>query len=277
MQSISKHFYNGAKQLPLLFLTILALFPIYFMVMTAFKSKGEYIQNKFGFPHSITFTNFSQVFGEGTFFKWFTNSFILTVGSVALSLVCAVMGAYAIAKFSFPGRGNILKIIVSLMVLPPVVMILPLFRMMADMNLINTYAGATIIYTGILLPFSVFLLTNFFRTVPNEIIESAQIDGSSSIGILFRIIVPLSLPAFITLMIVNSLWVWNELLISVIFLQDDSLKTLMVGLTVFKSRFNLNIPVTMAGLILSTLPVALLYLIGQKSFIDGLTAGSLKG
>lgn len=277
MPSSSTMFVKWIKQIPLIILTVLAVFPIYYMIITAFKSKEAYTSNKFGLPASITFDNFLQVFGEGTFLVWFKNSFILTAGSVVLSLAFAVMAAYAVAKLNFPGRGYIMKVMVSLMVLPPVVMVVPLFRMMAKIDMINSYSGVIILYTGLILPFSVFLLTNFFRSVPDEIIESAQIDGCNPLRILVNIMLPLSLPAFMTLMIVNSLWVWNELLISVIFLQDDALKTLMVGLTVFKSRFNLNIPVTMAGLIISTLPIALLYLFGQKSFIEGLTAGAMKG
>lgn len=265
------------RHIPLLSLTVLALFPLYFMVSASLKTKADYISNKIGIPHHFSMENYIEVFGHGTFLIWFRNSILLTVGAVVLSMLLSVMAAYAIAKFSFPGKAMILKIIVALMVLPPVVMLIPLFRMMAGIGLLNTYSGVIIIYTGLVMPFSVFLLTNFFRSVPNEIIESAQIDGCGRMRILYSIILPLSLPAFLTLVIVNSLWVWNELLISVVFLQDDKMKTLMVGLTAFKSRYNLNIPVTMAGLVISTLPIAILYIAAQRFFIEGLTAGATKG
>ncbi|WP_274363816.1 carbohydrate ABC transporter permease [Paenibacillus thermotolerans] len=261
----------------LLFLTIMALFPIYFMIVTAFKTQNDYVANKFGLPGAFTFDNFGTVFAQDNFIKWFLNSTILTFGSVALTLVLAVLAGYAVAKIRFPGKKWVMNVVIALMIVPPVVMVIPLFGMMSRAGMINSQFGVILIYTGLLLPFSIYLLSNFFRAIPDEIIEAAMIDGCNLLQILFRIVVQTSLPAFITLMIVNSVWVWNELLISVIFLQDDTLKTLMTGLTVFKSKYTLNIPVTMAGLIISTLPIAIMYFIGQKSFVEGLTAGAVKG
>jgi ABC-type glycerol-3-phosphate transport system permease component len=113
--------------------------------------------------------------------------------------------------------------------------------------------------------------------VPDEIIEAAVIDGSSIPQILARVVVPLSGPPITTLLVVNALWVWNELLLALVFLPKDNLRTLMVGITVFKSRYNLDVPVTMTGLLLTTLPMILLYVIFQRVFIRGLTAGALKG
>ena len=162
------------------------------------------------------------------------------------------------------------------MVVPPVVMVGPLFKLMIQLKLLNTHFSVILIYTGLTLPFSIYMLTNFFKTIPNDIIHSARIDGCTDNRILRSIIVPMSSPAIITIILVNALWVWNELLIAVIFLQRDNLKTLMVGLTVFKSRYNLDIPVTMAGLVLATIPMLALYFAGQKYFIRGMTSGSLK-
>ncbi len=134
-----------------------------------------------------------------------------------------------------------------------------------------------IIYAGLTAPFSVYLLTSFFRTIPDELIESAMADGASHFRVLWQIIAPLSAPALVTLIIVNSLWVWNELLIALVFLPEDRLKTLMVGVTVFQGRYSLDVPVLMAGMLLASVPMLALYLIGQRFIIRGLTAGALKG
>jgi ABC-type glycerol-3-phosphate transport system permease component len=134
-----------------------------------------------------------------------------------------------------------------------------------------------LIYAGLTTPFSVYMLTNFFRSIPRELIESALTDGASHLRVLLQIVVPLSLPALVTLVVVNSLYVWNELLIALVFLPEDELKTLMVGLTVFRSRYNLDVPVTMAGMLLAALPMIILYVFGQRFFIRGLTAGAVKG
>jgi len=123
----------------------------------------------------------------------------------------------------------------------------------------------------------VFMLTSFFRTISPSMIEAATVDGASSFAVFWRIVIPLSGAPLATLAVVNLLWVWNELLIALVFLQDDSKKTLMVGITGFQSRYNLDVPAIMAGLTLATLPIATVYLFGQRFFVRGLVSGAVKG
>jgi ABC-type glycerol-3-phosphate transport system permease component len=156
-------------------------------------------------------------------------------------------------------------------------MIIPLFILFTNLSLTGTYPGVILIYAGLTLPFSAYMLTTFFRAVPRELFESAALDGASHLRILWKIVLPLSAPALVTLVVVNTLWVWNDLLIALVFLPSDELKTLMVGVTVFRSRFNLDVPITMAGLLLAALPMLVVYLFGQRFFIRGLTAGAVKG
>ena len=254
-----------------------ALYPIYFMVSTALKGRAEYLEDKWGLPWPLELRNFGDAIGGGEFFQWFQNSAIFTLGAVVLSTVIAALAAFAIARMQFRGREALLTVNVALMVVPPVVMVIPLFGLFTQLELVSTYHGVILIYAGLVTPFSVYLLTNFFRSIPTELIEAALSDGASHFGILTRIVAPLSLPAIITLVLVNSLFVWNELLIALVFLPEDELKTLMVGLTVFRSRYNLDVPITMAGMLLAALPMVLLYAFGQRYFIRGLTAGAVKG
>jgi ABC-type glycerol-3-phosphate transport system permease component len=142
--------------------------------------------------------------------------------------------------------------------------------------MINSFSGAILIYVGLLMPFSVYLMTNFFKTVPREIIDAARMDGCGTFGVFRQIMLPLSAPALLTLVVVNAMWVWNELLIALIFLQRDELKTLMVGIAAMRSRNYVDIPATMAGLLVATLPIVILYIAGQRYFIRGLTAGAVK-
>ncbi len=265
------------RQVVLAVAAILALYPVFFMVSTALKSRSEYLENQFDLPWPLYFGNFSEALRGGTFFTWFKNSAVLTVGSVALCTVIAALAAFAIARMRFRGRDVFFSLNVALMVVPPVVMLVPLFVLFVDLELVSTYRGTILIYSGLTLPFSIYLLANFFRSIPRELIESALTDGATNLGVLLRIVLPLSLPALVTLVVVNSLWVWNELLIALVFLPEDELKTLMVGITVFRSRYNLDVPVTMAGMLLASLPMVLLYLFGQRFFIRGLTAGAVKG
>ena len=261
----------------LILATLLVLLPGYFMIITAFKTQEGYSLNKFNFPDPVFTGNFVTAMRGGRFFLWFGNSIILAAGAVLLSTLVAALAAFAFARMNFAGRHVMLAINTALMVIPPVVMLIPLFLLLTRIDLISTYPGAILVYAGLLTPFSIYLLTNFFRTIPHEIVESALMDGASTLQILVLILLPLSGPALVTLIVVNTLWVWNDLLIALVLLPQDNMRTLMVGITVFGSRYNNDVPVAMAGMLLASLPMILLYVFGQRYFIRGLVAGALKG
>ena len=275
-KNTKNYFILIVRQIVMIVITVVSLYPVFYMIITALKSKEEYIYNKFNLPESIAWSNFTEIFIGKNFSTWFMNSVILTVGSVVLSLMIASFASFALSRYRFKGKNVILNFIISLMVIPPVIMVIPLFILMVNIDLVNTFAGVILIYTGLTIPFSIYLLTTFFRSIPQPIIESALIDGCSSFKILKNIIIPLSRAPIITLIVVNALWVWNELMIALIFLQKDELKTLMVGITVFKSRYNLNIPLTMMGLVVVTIPMVALYIFGQKYFVKGMISGAIK-
>ena len=257
--------------------TALALAPLLFMLMTALKTDEQYLNDTLGLPWPLSFGNFEEALHGGDFFIWLKNSAIMTFGAVIVSTLAAALCAFAIAQMRFRGQNLLLSVNIALLIVPPVVLLIPLFAQYADLGLISTYRGVVIIYAGLTAPFSVYLLTSFFRTIPDELIESAMADGASHFRVLWQIIAPLSAPALVTLIVVNSLWVWNELLIALVFLPEDRLKTLMVGVTVFQGRYSLDVPVLMAGMLLASVPMLALYLIGQRFIIRGLTAGALKG
>ncbi len=256
--------------------TLIALFPTLFMVLTSLKSDEEYTFNKVGWPQQIVLDHFHGVLFESGFIGWMVNSVILAAGAVGLSTVVSCLGAYAIARMQFRGRGLLFSVSTSLMAIPPVVMIVPLFVLYTQLDLISTYQGAILIYAGLITPFSVYLLVSFFRTLPRELFEAARIDGAGNFRILLSVVIPLSLPALLTLVVVNALYVWNDLLIAIIFLQDDAKRTLMAGISVFQGRYNDQIPLTMAGMVFASAPMIVLYLVFQKHYIQGLMAGSLK-
>ena len=267
---------NVAKQLVLLFAAFLALGPTIYMVITALKSDEEYAIDKLGFPHSPVLENFRSVLVDSPFLYWMLNSGILVAGAVMLSTAISVLGAYAIATMQFRGRDTLLAVSTSLMAVPPVVMIVPLFVLYTRLNMVSTYSGAILIYAGLITPFSVYLLVTFFRTVPRELYEAAHIDGAGQFTILMKVVLPLSLPALVTLIVVNSLYVWNDLLIAIIFMQDDAKRTLMAGISVFSGRYNNQVPLTMAGMVIASAPMFILYVLFQKQFIRGLMSGAIK-
>ena len=256
--------------------SLIALFPVYVMVTASFKSQGGFLNDPFLPTLHPSLGGFRAALND-QFPRWLLNSTIVTSASVAATLTVAALAAWGFSRWSFRGREALLSVLVSLMVVPPVVLLVPLFVFGARIGWISTFRLVILIYVGLMLPFSVFMLTAFFRTIPPSMIEAATVDGASSFTIFRRIVLPLSGAPLATLAIINLLWVWNELLIALVFLQDDSKKTLMVGITGFQSRYNLDVPAIMAGLTIATLPIVALYLFGQRFFIRGLVSGAAKG
>jgi raffinose/stachyose/melibiose transport system permease protein len=255
----------------------LALIPVYFMVVNALKSNSEYGANQLGPPHHLTLSTLHDALAGGSLFTWMLNSLLITGASVLVSTAVATLAAYPISLMQWrPGR-IMLSVMIALMVVPPIVLVIPLFQMMVDTHQVNTYQSVIVIYTGLMLPFSTFLLASFFATIPRSLIEAARIDGAGTFNTLRSVVLPLSRAALVTVIVVQALWVWNEVLIAVIFLQQSSLRTLMVGLTVFSSRYHLDVPIVMAGMLVATIPMLVLYLAGQRAFVRGLTAGATKG
>lgn len=264
------------KQAALVGAAAVALAPTAFMLLTALKTQEEYQTNKLGLPREPVLENFRAILGSPEFFRWMGNSALLVVGTVALSSIVAALAAYAIARMEFRGRLTLLALCTALMAVPPVVMIVPMFVLYTQIGLISSFGGAVLIYAALVTPFSVYLLTTFFRTIPNEMFEAAVVDGASDVQILLKVVLPLARPALLTLVIVNALWVWNDLLIAVIFLQDDTKRTLMAGIAVFQGRYNNQIPLTMAGMAIASAPMIILYILFQRQFVRGLMSGAVK-
>jgi ABC-type glycerol-3-phosphate transport system permease component len=265
-----------ARYALLIVVAFVALLPTYVMFTGAFKTQDEFLRSPFGLPFSPNLDGFARVW-SAEFPVWFMNSVFVTVTSVVVTVTFAAFAAWGFANWRFPGRSSFLGIVISLMVVPPVVLLIPLFQLGASLGWISTFRLLILIYIGLMLPFSIYMLTNFFATVPESIIEAARVDGASSWTTFVRIVLPLSKAPLATLAIVNALWAWNELLLALVLMQKNEVKTLMIGLTGFQSRYSLDIPTVMAGMAIATLPLLVAYLFGQRYFIQGLTAGAIKG
>ena len=267
---------RAPKHAVLILATLVALAPIYIMVTAAFKTQHDFLAQPFAPLVHPTLDGFRTAL-SAQFPRWLLNSTFVTVSAVLLTLILAATAAWGFAHWSWRGRDTVLAVLVSLMVVPPVVLLVPLFVFGVKLGWISTFRLLILLYVGLMLPFSIYMLTNFFRTIPSSLIEAATIDGASSWTVFRRVVLPLSTAPLVTLAVVNLLYVWNELLLALVFLQDDAKKTLMVGITGFQSRYSLDIPVIMAGLTLATLPIIVLYIFGQRFFVRGLLAGAVKG
>ena len=255
----------------------LSVLPIYFMVVNAFKTKAEYIGNRIGPPQSPSLNSLAEAIGGGDLYLWLLNSCLVTAASVLLSTALAALAAYPISLMRWRPGPVVLALLIVLLVVPPIVLVVPLFEMVVRAGQLNSLHTVIVIYTGIMLPFSTFLLASFFATLSRPLIEAARLDGAGTWRVFWLIVLPLSVPELMTVVIVQALWLWNEVLVAVIFLQDQGLRTLMVGLTLFNSRYRHDVPVVMAGMMVAAVPMVLLYLAGQRFFIRGLTAGGVKG
>lgn len=264
------------RQAFMIILALIILFPIYFMVINSFKTRFDFIKSAVSLPHPFTIQSYVDAFQGKSFGLWFINSIIITTISTVLSTIISAFAGYAFAKMDFKGKDSLFSMIIPLMSIPPVVLLIPQFRLMVTMGLINTRISVIIIYVGIMLPFTIYLLRNFFISLPDSLVEAALLDGCNNLQVFTRIMIPLSMPAMVTASVVNAVWAWNELLIALVFLQQEGLRTLIVGITLFKSRFTLNVPVIMAGLTIVTIPMLILYVLGQRQLIQGLLAGAIK-
>jgi raffinose/stachyose/melibiose transport system permease protein len=268
---------NIFSQIVLICVSIISIYPVLWIITTSLKTKEQYLENKIGISWPFTLESIKTAVESANFFRWILNSILITACSVILVTIIAILASYALTKLKIAGRVAILNISIALMTVPVIIMLIPLYIVFAKLNLINNYFGIILIYTGITAPFSIYLLQSYFKEIPWEITEAAVVDGCNSFNILTKIILPMSGPPIASLIIVNALWIWNELILALIFLPMDKSHTIMVGLTVVQSRFEINVPVVVAGLFISSLPLLILYLSLQKFFIKGLVAGSIKG
>jgi ABC-type glycerol-3-phosphate transport system permease component len=250
-----------------------SLYPLWFIVSTALKTNAAYQLDPTGFPTHPSLGALRSIVADQPLPRWMWNSFLVTLSSVAVSTLIALLAAYAVVFGRFHGHRIFLSTSVALMVVPPVTLLVPMFVFMVDTGWVNHLQSVIFFYTGLLVPFAIFFLTNFFRTVPAELIEAASVEGAGPFTVLRRIVMPISGAAAFTLIVVQAIWVWNELLIALVFLQNDSARTLMAGLAQFQGRYATNEPLVLAGALVSIAPVVLLYLSGQRFFVRGLTAG----
>jgi raffinose/stachyose/melibiose transport system permease protein len=266
---------NIVQHAILILASLIALFPLWFMVWTAVRSQDDYFRSPLGWPREIHWDNFTAAFGENIG-RWIVNSTIVTAGSVLLVTLISIPAAYVFVRLPFKGSALLLRVFVFLMVIPPIVMLLPLFSLMNALGRVNHFDAVILAYAGLMFPFSVFMMVRYIETIPQELYEAAFVEGASHLRILWSIVVPLLVPALLTLGIVNALWAWNELLIAVVMLQREEARTLQAGLALLKGKNTMDIPLVMAGATISAIPLLLVYLFGQRVFMRGLLAGAVK-
>lgn len=259
-------------------LVLVCLFPFWWMLLSSIKTLRElYTVPPVWWPSAPTLDNYYTVLFESNIPRYFLNSVIISVGSTGLALLLAIFASYGFARFRFTGSRMLQLFVLIGQLLPTAAIIVPLFITLRVLGLVNTYLGLILVYMIITLPLSVWMLTSYFRAIPRELDEAATIDGASRLGILFRIVLPLSTPGIVAVLVYAFVTTWNEFIFALCFATDSSVKTLPIGLAEFSTEFNTDWGAVMAASVIMTLPIALLFLSMQRLFVGGLTAGATKG
>ncbi len=268
--------WDGLIQILLIGNSIVMLTPIVIMFFSAFKTNAQIFQSPFSIPDFTNVKSLLRVWNETDFLLYMSNSLIVTASSIALILVLGTMAAYAIARYEFRGSGFILLFFLAGLTLPLKLAIIPLFIQMRDFGLIDSRLSLIFIYVATGLPTTVFILTGFIRSLPNELEDAARMDGANEARIMWSIMLPLVRPAMVIAAIQNVVPIWNDFFFPLIFIQNNNLKTLPQGLTAFMGEFGTDWGVLFSGLTLSALPIIILYIALSRQFINGMTAGAIK-
>ncbi|MBB1158222.1 MULTISPECIES: carbohydrate ABC transporter permease [Amycolatopsis] len=257
-------------------LALLFAAPLVWLLLSSVMSNAEI--NRFPpslWPSGIDFSGYRYVLENALFLRWFTNSLIVSVVTVAANLVFGSLGGYAFARMRFRGSKAMLGLMMATMAVPFQLTMIPTFLVMKKLGLIDSL-GALIV-PSLVTPFAVFLLRQFFLSLPRELEEAAWIDGCSRLRVLIRIVLPLSRPALSTVAVLTFLSTWNDLTWPLIAINHDTQYTLQLGLTTFQGQHHTNWAAVMAGNVITVLPVLLAFLGAQKTFIQSITSSGLKG
>lgn len=253
------------------------LVPVLLLLVTSVKSKSEIFTNPLALPKTFQFENYANAWTTGGFDQYFMNSVIVVAISLVLILLLASLAAYALVQFDFPADNFMLVFFLAGFMIPPQVLLVPLYTIMNALNLLNTYYSLIFAYVAFGLPFSIFLLRQFFVTIPDTYAEAARMDGCTELQVFFRVYLPLSLPALSAVAIYQFVFLWNEFLYAIIFITDDAKRTLPAGLMAFQGQYAGQWAQLAAGIVIAVTPTVIFFLIFQRQFMRGISMGATKG
>jgi multiple sugar transport system permease protein len=256
---------------------ITVIFPAYVALVTSLKSHGEvFTSPATWFPSHLKFSNYVDMFRQVPLGRAFWNSFLIAGGSTVIVVLTALPAAYALARYEFPGRRAVMFGILSIIMFSPIVIIISLFQMMSTYGLVDKWYAVSLVDAAFSLPFSVWIMVGYLRTIPKEVEEAALVDGCSPLRAFVDIVVPLALPGVMTVVIFAFVQAWNEFLVATSLLTDETRFPLPVAMTNFVGQHGVQWEFVTGAVVLSSLPVLVLFLAVQRGFIRGLTFGAVK-
>ncbi len=262
---------------PLTILFVFSVAPLLLAWFTAFKSGDQIVMHPFRPPLPPTLDNLVEAWTVGRFGVYFKNSVIISVVNVVAMLVLASLGGYAFGRLRFPGQKILLYTLLIGLTIPVAAIIIPLYVTMRDFRLLDTYASVNVAGISLAAPIFVFIMRAFFKDLPRELDDAARVDGANEFQIFWQVMLPLAWPGLVTVALLEFLWTWNDLLLPLVFLVSDDLRTLPVGILFFQGRFAMDQGLMTAGVLTLSLPVTVLFIVFQRDFVKGLASGALKG
>jgi raffinose/stachyose/melibiose transport system permease protein len=269
--------FPGAQYVVLFVAAILALAPLILMWSSAFKTRVEVAVNPLALPTSLNLSNLIEAWTTGRYSSYWLNSVIVTVPTVAGVVAFSTLAGYGFARLKIPGKRIWFYLVLLGLMVPFQSYMIPLYFDLQGYGLLSTYLAVILPGIALGLPFGIYFMQAFFRSLQSEISDSARVDGCSEFQVFWHIVLPLTAPGISSLTIFQSLWTWNAFLMPLIFLNDEAHRTLPMGLMFFQSRYTSNYALISAGVLITSFPVIVVYLLLQRRFVQGLAAGALKG
>lgn len=254
---------------------IINLFPFYYLITSSFKASAAIFKMPPDWwPKTFRYQNYVDLFKGQPAFRWAANSFLVAFVTTILVVICSSMAAYAISKVRFKGKNIIFAIFIGALMIPKEIFIVPLFQIITNLNLSDTYAG--MIFPNVASTFGVFLLKGFFDTVPDSIRESGKLDGASEFRIFAELVIPIVKPGIGALFILNFVNIWNDYLWQMLIARSKNMMTLMVGTASIMQEISPNYGYKMAGAAVASVPMLIIFLFFQRYFTSGITMGAVK-
>lgn len=271
----------GLLTFVLLIFTLIVIVPFIWMLVMSFRTTGEILSDPYGLPNSLDLSNYIRLLFDPRihFYTYFINSIYVTVFSLILTVILSTLGGYGFGRsqYDFKFRGWLFALLLFALMLPPQIMYLPQFTMMGKYGLLNSRWSLILLYTASALPVSTYLMATYFSQLPSELEDAARIDGCTDLGVFWRVMLPLTRPAIATVVLINFLNFWNELLLAITMVTNPDMRTLPAAMMMFVGEHGSDYAIAAASLVAAMLPVLILYLFLSDKFIEGLTAGALKG
>ncbi len=271
--------FSALTQILLIFWAILVIFPFAWMIVTSLKTDPEILSSPWTLPASLQWDNFTRAWTEARIGSFFVNTLIVLAGSLTGTLLVSAMAAYVLARFVFPGRDAIFYGFIAGLMFPVFLALVPLYFLVANLGMLATYQGLILVYISYSLPFTIFFLTTFFKTLPGEVAEAAILDGANQYQVFFQIMLPLAKPGIIAMGIFNFLGQWNQFLLPLVLMPDENKYLISQGLyfLAVQQGYQNEYGALFAAMVITMVPTLIIYVLFQRRLESGLTAGALKG